>query len=441
MNYFIYFLYILVSCFAYQNNYSGPVVMGASFCILMFLFYFFKKEGLGSSAIFLILMCLSIPTSFRNILGGSFGEFPLTWFYLLGLGYVVSSFYDSNQKKMNYYQFLMIYLLIFSIIPILKATSVKESIGEYITYGFFLVSVFEASRNQNSLSSLEYNVIKKVYIFAVIISALGIIFQFLMYSYFNKMFLWIEFYGGGRTYYGFLFNDMSTSTLYMASAILFLFLDKKNIRWRNFLLIGIILIGMILSSARAGIITLFLVLFLYVISRGSFTQRIMGFLITFSIAFFCFFIFTKMRYFDTGLDFIIDDSGRIQGYIDGLNYFFSSPIIGTGYDLGFRMKQVGQIVPHFAVINMLGQTGIIITTLFIVILINILDEARNKNLNELYWIIILSFLGSCIVPGFFSSRYFTVIAMLVFLKKKRDEGVDEKKSTRYPGFNYSDIEF
>lgn len=420
MIYSLYLVLIICNCLAFQNILPLPINFFVSFVFFLLIFIKSRKKN-SVIASLVILMCLSIPLSFRNVMGGDFDQFPLSWFYFFGFILSIVLLFKwlktIEDIRINYYQLIILFTILFSIIPLINSTFFREGLNEFITLIFFLVLLLTSSLMPGILRENEYKSAIGYYIAGTLLSSLMVTLQYILFQYGNIPFLKVTEYGGGRLYFSFLFADMSVGTLYMASGIVLIFFNiPAFINKLNLSLI--ILLGMALSSARAGFVTLLLTLMLYSISSKNFKKFFFFSTIAAFIGYFSITLMSNVRSYDSNIEYLVSNTGRIEGYIDGFKYFINSPIIGTGYDLGARMKSVGLVVPHFALINLLAQGGFFFTFLLIILLMRVLHLSKHQHYIDLYWTLVLSFLGSCIIPGFFSARFFIVLVILVFLRER-----------------------
>ena len=412
---YISFLYIII-CWSYNLNSSVVnLLVFISSSLLLIRIYFLCKRKMSIESSLIALLSISMPISFRNIFGGSYSDIPIPWFFLILLIFIVRGFIQllKNEGKLSILPFFILWLAVFSFIPIIISLDKVEGVKEYLSYLTFLLGLFSAIIYKNTINRLDYEKIVNFYIFGILFSSIGIIIQYISYTYFFEVLFRTEFYGGGRIYYGFILGDMSGMTVYMATGILFLLLSKRKFK---FLLSSIIILGVVFSSARSGFISLVIVLILYLFFARTNKQKLTIFLFLLIGASFGGYLLTQTRANINGIsNFITQDSGRIGALITTFEKFKESPIIGYGYDFGLQLKASGSVVPHFALVNLLGQTGIIITFGFLILIYKIFIVVKRKGATELLFVIILSLIGSCISPGFFDLRFFTILSLISIL--------------------------
>lgn len=424
MSYLLIFsLYFLV-CMVYVKNISSIFIFAIQTIIIGLLYYILKSKHKNYIGAFIELLALTIPISFRNVFGGSFGENPLCWFYILGGFFTIfttSIYIKKKSLSFDKFSLLIIYQIIFGIIPFLVTRNKGEGLKEYLTYLFFGLIILTANMNKETLSSLSVNRIKKAYLIGCIFSCIGIFYQYIMIEYFGVEVFRISYYGGGRRLLMFLFFDMSSMTVYISTGVMMLICDiKGKFNLKKIIMIIFMIFSMAITSSRAGVITLLIVTLFYSFTFKSLIKRIIILLGVILIGGLAINIILNSR--TLGSSGILNDTGRVDGYILGIKYFLNNPLLGNGYDLANTMKLNGEVIPHFAFLNMLAQIGIINTILYFIIIFKILVLAKYKNLHNIVWAIIVALIGSTIVPGFFNSRFFTVIAAITLLSKYEKKG-------------------
>ncbi|WP_226670493.1 hypothetical protein [Metabacillus litoralis] len=416
---YISMLYITVSL-AYDVS-SIVVKLFVFFLSTLLIIKIYKlcKRRMSIIGSLVALLCISMPISFRNVFGGSYAEIPLPWFYIILIIFIIGSLLKilkDKTKVLPQWSSLLIWLVLASVIPLMVSGNLIEGFKEFLSYLTFLLGVLGAIIHRNNLVKQEYHELVNFYIFGVIFSSIGIILQYFTFHHLSAELFRMEFYGGGRVYLSFLFFDMSGITVYMSTAILFLILLKKRMR---FTLSILIILAMTLSTARAGIISLSVVMFIYLVFSSNLKNKIyilLFLIVGISIGIN---ILSATRTNISGLTNILsENNGRFEPVILTLKAIVKSPLVGYGYDFGDQLVAVGSVVPHFALINILGQSGIVIAICYIIIVYNIFKIVKSKKMDSLLWVITLSLVGSCVSPGFFDLRFFTILAIIGVLYRR-----------------------
>jgi len=315
----------------------------------------------------------------------------------------------SVQKRPMTY--VLLFLPIVLVLPLINSMDIVNGMKEYLGYASFLMGCIVAGTLKNKLSRKDFAQILPLYVNGVVFAAAGIVFQYVMLNYFGIKTFSIMHFGSNRDLLLFLFYDMSGISVYLGTAVIFLLFFGR--RTANYLLSAFIFIAMALTSARTGVLSLVIVLVGMVLFASKreidktplwFFLAVMG---TAAVAV----LFGSRSYFTSVQNMISFDNGRNQLILRALENFIEAPFLGKGLDYATQMKGQGSMAPHFALVNMLAQTGFLITLLFIGILYLIWQTSRRSALGGLKWVYALCILGSCFAPSFFDLRFFTLICM------------------------------
>lgn len=426
-------LYLIVSLsYLFFNVLIGAGVFFISLLLIINI-YHKLRISMNSTESYLFLLCFTIPISFRNIFGGDYSVVPIPWFYLILLCLMLDVFISRENRgiKLNSISVVALYILIYSIIPLLISASKIEGIKEFLAYSTFLLGIIIAFISTKNICKENYKKIIDSYIFGILFTSLGIVVQYIGYTYFDLELFRIIFLGGNRLYLSFLFFDMSGITVYMATGIIFLFLLNKE---KKYVYSLIIILGMALSSARAGLIVLIISLILFSLFSRNIRLKIgiiTVLLLTTSVGIYM--LMATRANIDSLSGLFLDNNGRLEPFIQTITLLKSSPFIGFGFDYGQQLKMRGEVVPHFALVNMFGQFGYVISFLYVLVISRIIKLAVKKKMTALIWGIVLSLIGSCVVPGFFDLRFFTVLIMLAILYdvEKRGTYAEKNKSVTF----------
>lgn len=413
-------LYLLV-CFADLGYVNGAIVLSLSLALIIIIFKQFRlKYGYEQSILF--LMNLSLPISFRSVTGSEFADLPLPWFYVFGVLFFFNSLGSKSWKGSKDINAIIVFTLLLSFIPLFLSNDIMEGFKEMLTYDFFLLMMLAANNSRTIMGDKERLLFYDTFVFGCLFATVGIIYQYYSYVYMGVETFRMEFYGGGRIFLGFLFYDMSSVSLYMVTGAMMMVVREDRGKLVNYIIAILILIGTTASSARTGLVAfvIFASLYIFTSRKVGMTARTLLSVMLVGGAIFAFSIMGQVRDTSGGASFLADDNGRFSTYRDGILAFLENPLFGIGYDMPRQLSSMGKMVPHFALINIIGQTGIIITFLIICILYSVYKKAKIKKDTVLLWAILLSYFGSCLVPGFFSTRYFTMLGILAFLGISRE---------------------
>lgn len=408
-------LHNLIYIFAYYKGISSVFIMLISAIQIICLYYQLRKKSISINGSLVAIMGSLIPTSFRNIFGGDFADVSLAWFYIVGgilfiYNVLLIAHWKNNVviSKIIVVAFLTIFI---TLVPFLSSDFKNKAFSELINYLFYAIMFFISLFNIFVINKKDYSCIVNTYVRTILISSIVIIAQYLIYKFTGELFLRVEFFGGNRTYFSYMFGDMSSATVYMATALVFLFLSDRRII--SLMSGSVILSAMAISSARSGLVALICTILVYFIFNPNIRNKFRLLIISVLSLPLIITLSEQVRSFSSRINYFTQDSGRIDGYIEGLKKFADNPIIGNGYDLSYKYILSERTVPHNAIIYMLAQMGIICIAFYLYIFYYIFKISKNLNNDELYYIVILSYIGSMIIPGFIASRFFTVITILI----------------------------
>lgn len=425
--------FFLASCltalylYAYYVNISNISVVIISSLILFLFFCFLKKRNRSTISIIIELMCYCIPISWRNIFGGSFKDIPLPWFYILGGILIVCIWFKSFYKKtISGYDRLVagivtLILTFLGIIPLIITPRdfFNEGIGQFITLSFYNIILFSSIVKGPLINCDEVNQVREAYFLSGFITSLGVIFQFLVHRIIGIT-IGNILYALNRVIYSFMFLDISSGTLYLASTafMMIIFADKSRSR-KMFLYLSAILtiVATAITSARTGIVAFLITICLYSVSKKGIFKKFTGILLVGFSLFASLYFLGIVRPMSTAFDYFLNSSGRIEGYLLALEIFIKNLFLGTGFSrtyTSFLME--GLPVPHLSILQYLVQTGIIYTGMIFGVILYAQILSIKRSFIE-GWVLLLTIIGSCFIPDIFSSRFIIIILITIFIQK------------------------
>lgn len=164
-----------------KKGISGITVFLTSFIIVSIFFYISKKKGNRFQIITLELAAYSLPISSLNILGTSFAVLKLPWFYLFGLGFIISTLLSNKvylDKNKSFLLYILFSLICLGILIMGLSVDIKDALGDYITLLFFYLMILLASVIHNKFYRYEFESVKSAYVNSCVIASFGIITQF-----------------------------------------------------------------------------------------------------------------------------------------------------------------------------------------------------------------------------------------------------------------------
>lgn len=431
--------FILVSCLtglyllAYTTNMRGFSVFILSVMILFALFNILRKKSKNITTIIVELMCYCIPISWRNIFGGSFADIPLPWFYILGgLLIVILMFIKIKKAKTSGYGRLLVEIVTFTlillgIIPLLitKRDFFHESMGQFITLTFYNIILFFSIVKGPLIDSLEVNKIRNAYTLSGFVTSLGIIIQFFTHRFIGITLGNIE-YALNRILYGFMFIDISSGTLYLASTafMTIIFADKyMNRKISSYIQAIVIIIATAITSSRTGGVAFFITLGIYLLFKKGVFKKFLGVVVGGMFLLTSLYFFNIVRPMDNISAYVLNSSGRMNGYLVAIKIFMENPLLGTGFSRTYTSFLMGGMpLPHFSILQYLVQTGLVYTGMIFGVILYAQILAIKKSFLE-GWILLLTIIGSCFIPDIFSSRFIIVVLITIFIQENHSKKV------------------
>jgi len=406
-------LLYLLNCAVYGRT-SLPVkvltLMAGGALLILIYRRLTTRVWMDHQSAMLALLSITMPLSFRSVFGTGYAEIPLPWFYLLLLLMLFTSIERGSVQK-NPLTYVLLILPLALIVPLVISKDFIAGIKEYLGYASFLMGCIVAGTLKNKLSRIDYAFILPLYVNGVVFAASGVVFQFVMLNFFEISTFYIMRLGGNRDLYLFLFYDMSGISVYLGTAIIILLFLGKRVR--NYILSAFVFVAMALTSSRTGVLSLVIILIGMVLfaKRNEIAKTplkvflaVMG---TIAVAI----LFASRSFFTSLIDMVLSDNGRFQLITSALVNFAEAPLFGKGLDYASQMKALGSMAPHFALVDLLVQTGILITLMFISALYYIWRISRRSAFAGFKWVYAVCIIGASFAPSFFALRFFTLICM------------------------------
>lgn len=397
----------------------GHLIQG-SIALLLGMFswafiYFINKGEYNHEFSILRLLILSIPLSFTNVFGQSYGESIVSWFniflLIIGITYVFK-YFTHNRIYLNYFSLASIWIILISVVPVMYADNSIYGLKQYINTMTLFSLVIIGNAFKDNLTNTQNDILKIDYIMGTIIACIGTIIQIWLLKKLNITVGNYQFLGGYRQAFGFLFRDYSFLSLYLASgAMLIYFLENKYEKFygKKMSYIGILLYTSILTSARTGIISFvvifgfFSVIYLLKLIKAGSIKSILIIMANITIIIIGYFLTNKTR--STGA---FSDSGRMQLNAKAFDIFLSNPFLG----IGFGSENYMGMLPHNILFQSIAQGGLLYTVPLMVFILIMLWEAY-KHSKEVFPVLLCILFGALFIPNIFNSRFLPALALLV----------------------------
>jgi hypothetical protein len=245
----------------------------------------------------------------------------------------------------------------------------------------------------------------------------GIFLQIVSYKFFGIQFGKIDFDGGGREAFGFLWTDYSFLSLFLTSLVPLVWYSKATYAV-NLGLSLVLTAASILTSARTGVVALVgasaIFYFLeigYLIYSGK-MKKITLLLSSLAIIFFLPVTSALSEKFSRMISF--DDSGRLDGYKSAYSFLESNYLMGAKFDILMYKDEV-DVIPHNMFVYLLSVGGVVFLLLFLMwgglVFSNIVMLKEKKILLSFT----ISLIGFQFIPSFFSAYYFAFFISICFL--------------------------
>lgn len=379
------------------------------------IIYIYSKKRYNREFTLIRMLILSIPLSFTNIFGRSYGESSLSWFNIFLLMMVTTYIFKYlvlGKAYFNHLSLLSIMLILISIIPVFWAENILDGFKQYINMIVLFILIILGNSLKKNLTDGQKYILKIDYILSTIIAGIGIVVQMLFVKILNITIGNYAFLGGYRHAYGFLFADYSFLSLYLVSgAMMMYFYKSKHLKSKKKWMMGIgfLLLTSILTSARTGIVAFIVIFAIYsvlnvlnLIKKGS----IKGIIIIIGnivVVIISYLLIGRTRNIAK-----FSDSGRNKLNGEAFKIFLDNPYWGIGFGSG---NYIGML-PHNILFQSLAQGGILYTIPLILFLFVLLYRAYKKDI-EMLPVFLCVLFGSFFIPNIFNSRFLPVLALML----------------------------
>lgn len=422
-------LELLLNLYAFQYSLNPIAFLVISFIIYFFIYFIQSNSNKkNSSYIFLELMIFSLPYSWTNIFGQPITEMPITWFYIFGFLYFISIVVNKKDFiiKKEPLNVIFLILILISFIPLLFSHDLKEGLSDFLMSIFFTLLSFVSYNKISQIETYDLKNLIKDYIFINFISAIVIIFQYLMYQFTGQIFFKMNIEGtfavsklqvGGLL----LFEDASSATIMLACGVL-LALIESNKNKTNLLYALIILTGLAFTARRTGAIALLLILPIYFFINYKGIKKFLYIFLMILLGLLLIRLLTLSRPVDNTAQ-LFDDNNRIADYFKALDIAINNPL-GVGFGDTYIASLTGHTIPHNTILRWLDIGGILYAIPMLYILLKSLFISFRKN-KTLFWPILCSILAMNFIPDLLNARFIVILVCLSFLYK--DGGLNEEQ--------------
>ena len=423
MKYIFSAMVLILSLFNYQKGMNSVIYLIANLILLALIFISNKKKSLCFKLMELFIV--SWPISWINVLGTSTSNLQLPWYYIIGVLLVISIMVQKKiNTKLKGKKIIIlnyIFLLLYSFVPLIICYRFSDGIGDYIMLMFFLIVMFVAYSSTESITDDEIIELRKMFVFVNFICSIGIIFQFIMFKHFGRIFFKLgrsgSFSGGNQVSCSLLFEDTSCSTIMIGCGFVYALLSAKN-RKINYFLALIILIGLALTSRRTSVISLIIIIIPLLLNIEKGIVKKLGIFIIAPLIIITTLYFLNLSRPVKNVKQYTNDTGRFADYISGVDVAIHNPL-GIGYgDTYLASRMNSGIIPHNTILRWIDQGGVFLAIPLVIIFLDILILSKKKKMDMEYWNLLYVFLASNFIPDILNSRFLLIIVLMVILYKK-----------------------
>ena len=429
MEYLLSLILLILNLVNYEMELNPFIMFAVGLFLIGLLFFFVFNKTRSFLATCFILMAYTWQISWINIFGKPTSELQLPWFYILGMFVVIYGFINIKNCLGKLYDvapvILFSVLIIVILYPLVISRSFSIGMKEMGIIGFFVAVLFVSFLHSDSIGKVAYKYFKTAMIWAVIMSSVFIILQYVLFKAAGialfKMSIRRSFSGYQTSFY-LLMEDHSSSTIMLGCAIFYILdrLHKKN-WWYYIPALIVIFISMAVTSRRSSTITLIIVIGVFVLFHyRSVAKRILFSVILglFSLIMMYYLLIVRPVSY---LSQILDDNGRFDGYLAALDIIIKHPF-GIGYDDDYLTSFMPHnISPHNTILRWAAMGGVLFAAILVGLVIYCLRTARKKKHPSEYWAIFYSFFAANLIPDILAARFFVIICSMALLAKNEYE--------------------
>ncbi|MBV2209760.1 MAG: hypothetical protein KUL77_09375 [Thermomonas sp.] len=314
------------------------------------------------------------------------------------------------------FSFVLLITAIYALI-----TGAYESLLSLISFYFILYCSYLITY-MGGVKRVEYN--KNLYVVACVFIAVGVYVQWFLEIFFGISIFRNILFGGGRHAYSFIWEDFSFASLVVVSCIpiVLSMYGRKLAIAISFLLIT----ATIVTSARTGIVAIlvftilkFILLSLKMLKTGKMRAHYFAIVIVSPVVLFV--LFVGLPFF-TGRELTIASSGRLDGFLVGLDFFRDNFWFGAFLDKLYYGQNIA-IIPHNLFLYPLIMGGVVYFSFFMAFLVVALYLARSSD-GDISQSIYLCLLGFQFIPSFFSAYFFAMLLGMAMASSK----INQKES-------------
>lgn len=384
------------------------------------IFIHYRARGADLTTAIACLASWSISDSFRNVLGGAFADFPLTWFYVFFLVWATMAALHSCTVRKSCSTALMrlrvlaLFLAALGFLSLANSRFVADGLKDFITMVSCLIIGYGLGA-----AKADWKEAKRAFIGAAIVSAIVTIVQAGLFFLLGLETGNLRIYAD-RTAIGGLFSDFSFLSLFMAcgAAALIPYRGFAS-RTATILLLG----ASALTSARTGPAAFFAALVVSSLARTRNPSRRLKALSAAALLGLAGWLVLSAVRPGAG---ILSDNGRFRTYRSGLENIAAAPILGTGpgYRNYIESPHTYAEFPHNAYLQAIAQMGIP-TGMALILLLGGTIAAIGIKDNWSFAALACALAGALFIPDIMNSRFLGILIAIGVgraIESERQEG-------------------
>ncbi len=416
-------LFLLANILCIVLNFSGIPALVTLSVLLLLIGFFSKKEGNQTIVVLTEMMIYSWSCGWMNIFGKTVESMHLPFIYLIGFAIVMYGIYVNRTNYDKSDLLLVVILVTLEAVTIIlhNSDSLSGALTEVITFVFVFAVAISIKSLDVTITQKEYDGVLKSYVNANIFTAIGITVQAVIQIVFEYNFIYgvdTVYLGQTRIITSLLFLDASSASIFVAIAVFVLIKEYKRFKFAIPKMV-IILVGITLTSTRTGIVSLFILLGLFALFYreriGTKLLKITGIAVLGLVTLYA---LESVRVIEEGM--LLDDTGRVEGYIAALELYFNSDILfGVGYGRDMLYYLTGEPVPHFVLLKFLVQGGLLHLIVLLIYLVKQFFETPKVGIGR--YLFIGTAIGSCFIPDIFAAKFLVIYMAIMYFEQKLED--------------------
>jgi O-antigen ligase len=279
----------------------------------------------------------------------------------------------------------------------------------FIKTSLFVLTLFVSSKNIK-IYVWQIDKLLKLLILTGFIAGLMLAIQCIAFAIYGIADLGKQMEGTARIGFAGLFYDFSIMSVYMSSlsGILLVMIVQKQICFNRVLdvLLSLLFISAsVLTSARSGVASLFMTVVIILICYERRKILIYSILMIpiFQI------IMTIFQY-TRKVENLAYDNGRYENFNNALSYFYNHLIWGSGF-IGYT-ETTGHMRPHNFVLDMLVDSGLFITVIFLFLFWKLFKNGIRKY-PKMAYLFLFFLIGGMFHSSFLNTHYVMIPAIIL----------------------------